>query len=129
MSSLGEPSSLTTGILILALETTEDILRRAVAMCPELVSPTTSWNTNPKPTFEDLRPLIIEEGCGLRPGREGGVRLEVEMMSSTARENLPSVNIPVVYNYGHEGYGYIASWGTASVAVKLLKTSITPSEI
>ncbi|KAF9515143.1 hypothetical protein BS47DRAFT_1294356, partial [Hydnum rufescens UP504] len=113
-------------------ETTEDILRRAVAICPELVSPITFWNTNPKPTFEDLRPLIIEEGCGLRPGREGGVRLEVEMMSSTARENSPSVTIPVVYNYGqvvHEGYGYVASWGTASVAVKLLKTSIGPSEI
>jgi len=104
-------------------ETTEDILKRAVALCPELASPTSSLNTTPRPTVEDLRPLIIEEGCGLRPGRKGGVRLDVEFMSSTKRENSPSANIIVIHNYGHEGYGYISSWGAASVVVEYLKSS------
>jgi len=86
-------------------ETKIAILKRAIALSPELAPPGTK-----NPTYEDLVPLIIEEGCGLRPGREGGIRLERETVSG----------IPVVHNYGHAGYGYQASWGSASVALKLL---------
>lgn len=66
-------------------ETTIKILQKAVALAPELASPGTV-----NPTYEDLLPLIIEEGCGFRPARKGGIRLEQEMMG----------DIPVVYNYG-----------------------------
>jgi len=81
------------------------ILKRAIALAPELAPPGTK-----DPTYEDLIPLVIEDGCGLRPARKGGIRLQRETVSG----------IPVVHNYGHEGYGYQCSWGSASAALKLL---------
>ena len=66
-------------------ETTISILKRAIALAPELAPPGTK-----APTYEDLIPLIVEDGCGLRPGRKGGIRLERETVSG----------IPVVHNYG-----------------------------
>jgi len=86
-------------------ETTILILKRAIALVPELAPPGTE-----NPTYEDLIPLVIEDGCGLRPDRKGGVRLERETVSG----------IPVVHNYGHGGSGFQSSWGAASVALKLL---------
>jgi len=49
-----------------------------------------------KPTVDDLLPLIVEEGCGLRPARKGGIKLEMEW-AEAVRENG---RIPVVHNYG-----------------------------
>lgn len=67
-------------------ETKIAILKRAIALAPELAPPGTK-----NPTHEDLIPLVIEDGCGLRPGRKGGIRLERESVSG----------IPVVHNYGY----------------------------
>lgn len=86
-------------------ETKIDILERAIALAPELAPPGTK-----SPTYEDLIPLVVEDGCGFRPGRKGGIRLERETVSGT----------PVIHNYGHAGYGFQSSWGSASVALKLL---------
>ena len=66
-------------------KTKTSILKRAITLAPELAPPGTE-----NPTYEDLIPLIIEEGCGLRPGRKGGIRLERETVSG----------VPVVHNYG-----------------------------
>ena len=81
-------------------ETTDDILARVLELCPELSSPDYNPDTSPRPTVEDLKPLIIEENCGLRPARKGGIRLEAERLRSTARKDQPSVEVPVIYNYG-----------------------------
>ncbi|KAH8110280.1 D-aspartate oxidase [Phellopilus nigrolimitatus] len=94
-------------------ETTADILTRGLALCPEL-SP--SYATNPHPTIEDVKPIIVGEGCGLRPARNGGIRLETDVL-----ETIAGVKVPVVYNYGHGGYGYQSSWGSASIAADLLE--------
>ncbi|KAF9239269.1 hypothetical protein BU15DRAFT_74692 [Melanogaster broomeanus] len=99
-------------------ETTTDILTRALALVPELAPPSII-----NPTVDDLRPLIIDVGCGLRPAREGGIRVEVERVESSRRGR----KIPVVFNYGHAGYGYISSWGSASVAVGLLEKALQDS--
>lgn len=74
-------------------EVTEDILTRALQLTPELAPPQTRVDRDP--TVEDLRSIIIEPGCGLRPGRKGGIRLEVEWFDVPARGK-----VPVVYNYG-----------------------------
>ena len=66
-------------------ETRVAILKRTIALVPELAPPGTK-----NPTYEDLVPLIVGEGCGLRPSRKGGIRLERETVSG----------IPVVHNYG-----------------------------
>ena len=68
------------------------ILTNALTLCPDLASP--SVRASREPTVEDLEALIVNEGCGLRPARMGGIRLEV---SSLEREGE---TIPVVYNYG-----------------------------
>jgi hypothetical protein len=75
-------------------ETTVDILRRGLALCPELVRP--EIRAERKPKLEDVFPLIIEEGCGLRPGRKGGIRLEVEWWDAGRGQG----KVPVVFNYG-----------------------------
>jgi D-amino-acid oxidase len=62
-------------------------------MAPEIAPP--EILAQRKPTIDDIRPLIIEEGCGLRPGRIGGIRLE-----STTSSGANGVSVPVVFNYG-----------------------------
>ena len=76
------------------------IMRRCVEICPEL--------TNGK-GVDGLS--IIRQGVGLRPLREQGPRVE--------REKIEGVD--VVHQYGHGGYGYQASWGSAEAAVELIK--------
>lgn len=66
-------------------QTTIDILRKAIALAPELAPPGTV-----NPTYEDLLPLVISEGCGFRPARKGGIRLEREMVG----------DVPIIHNYG-----------------------------
>lgn len=72
--------------------TTTEILERAFALCPELAPP--EIRAQRTPTVDDLRPIVIEEGCGFRPSRKGGVRLDVDWIKGT------SGDIPVVLNYG-----------------------------
>ena len=72
--------------------TTTEILERVLALCPELAPP--EVRAQRAPTVDDLRPLILEEGCGFRPSRKGGVRVEAEKLNLGGRE------LPVVHNYG-----------------------------
>ncbi|KAF8156869.1 D-amino-acid oxidase [Crassisporium funariophilum] len=97
-------------------ETTREILGRVLEMCPDIAPPES--RAVRKPTIEDIIPIIVEEGCGFRPCRKGGVRLEAEWMQARQRR------IPIIHNYGHGGFGYIASFGSASVAFKLLEKSL-----
>lgn len=78
-------------------EMTRRIMKRAVALCPALG------------TVEELD--VVRCGVGLRPAREGGVRVE--------RETVEGYR--VVHNYGHAGYGYQCSYGCANEAVRLVE--------
>jgi len=95
-------------------EITADILERALRLCPEL-SPGYSASPGATSSVEDLKQIIIEKGCGLRPARRGGIRLEAEVQATEMGNK-----VPVVHNYGHGGYGYQSSWGSASIVVALL---------
>lgn len=75
------------------------IMRRAVEVCPGL--------TGGK-GVEGLD--IIRHGVGLRPAREGGVRIERERVGG----------VEVVHNYGHAGWGYQGSFGCAERVVELV---------
>ena len=88
-------------------ETTEDILTRCLALCPELAPPEVRAKLCPElappevrakraPTIDDLRPLIVEVGCGLRPSRTGGPRLDVEWLTN----ERDGRQVPMVFNYG-----------------------------
>jgi D-amino-acid oxidase len=57
------------------------------------------------------RERIIREVVGLRPYRPGGFVVEAERFG----------NKFLVHNYGHGGGGVTLSWGTASLAVDLLR--------
>ncbi|RDB30565.1 D-amino-acid oxidase [Hypsizygus marmoreus] len=96
-------------------ETTRDILERNFAMCPELAPP--EIREKRTPTIEDVIALIIEEGCGLRPARKGGIRLEVEWLEA----GDTGKKVPIVFNYGHGGYGFQSSWASADIALTLLE--------
>jgi D-aspartate oxidase len=99
-------------------ETTIDILERGLALYPELAPP--SVRDKREPTVEDLKPLIIEEGCGLRPARKGGIRLQSEWVAVPGSEGR---KVPIIHNYGHGGYGFQTSWGSALAAVTLLESA------
>lgn len=71
----------------------ERIMQRSVDLCPALV---------PK-TGKVTELSIIRHGVGLRPMRTGGPRVEKERIGGTW----------VVHQYGHAGYGYQSSWGSA----------------
>ena len=78
-------------------------MKRAVDMCPTL--------TNGK-GIEHLS--IIRHNVGLRPLRDGGVRLEKEKIKG----------VWVVHNYGHGGYGYQSSYGCSLVAARLVDEAL-----
>ncbi len=59
---------------------------------------------------------VIRHNVGLRPLREGGVRLEKEKING----------VWTVHNYGHGGYGYQSSYGCSKVAVKLVEEVLSP---
>jgi len=104
-------------------ETRLDILTRGFALCPELAPP--EVRAIRKPTLDDIKPFIVDEGCGLRPARKGGIRLEVEWVEgvSVRREG----RIPIVHNYGHGGYGYQASWGCANKVLEMVDGALGAS--
>ncbi|GAA6051151.1 hypothetical protein JCM3770_002564 [Rhodotorula araucariae] len=83
------------------------IKERCLALCPELLPPAKRGGT-----IDDLD--VVEDAVGLRPTREGGIRLEIGSLHAEGRD------VPVVHNYGHGGYGYQSSWGSAEAAVELV---------
>ena len=94
--------------------TTERILRRAVKNVPALIA------ESPKADVEDWKKLtVVRAGVGLRPAREGGVRIESELIAGKAWKGW------VVHNYGHGGYGYQSSWGCAQQVAKLVGRCLT----
>ncbi|KAF7388819.1 hypothetical protein HZH66_009956 [Vespula vulgaris] len=55
----------------------------------------------------------IREEVGLRPHRDGGVRVEAEFIANGCRKTT------IIHNYGHGGYGVCTAPGTAQYAVQL----------
>ncbi|KZT08038.1 D-amino-acid oxidase [Laetiporus sulphureus 93-53] len=102
-------------------ETTEDILQRCLALCPELAPP--EVRAQRAPTVDDLRALIIEVGVGLRPARKSGLRLETVWVSAS----IDGRKLPAVLNYGHSGSGFQSSWGSAIIALDLLEEALRSS--
>ncbi|KAH9941123.1 D-amino-acid oxidase [Epithele typhae] len=102
--------------------TTTDILERCLAICPELVP--AEIRKSRAGTIDDLRELIVDEGCGFRPQRKGGIRLDVEWVPRRAGQG----KVPMVFNYGHGGGGYQSSWGSASIALDLLEKALASAE-
>jgi hypothetical protein len=86
-------------------ETTREILERNTYLAPELM-------TNSDGGFE-----VISVQCGLRPGREGGPRMEKEVVGGRK----------VVHAYGHASGGYQNSIGSARMVVKLVNESLAQS--
>ncbi|KIW01947.1 hypothetical protein, variant [Verruconis gallopava] len=75
------------------------IMKRCVDLCPEL--------TGGK-GIEALS--VIRHGVGLRPLRDAGPRVERERIG----------DVEVVHQYGHGGFGYQTSYGSALEAVRLV---------
>ena len=57
--------------------------------------------------------------AGLRPYRQGGVRLELE------RRPIAGRLVPVVHNYGHGGSGVTMFWGCALQVAQLVSSELT----
>ncbi|BGP53954.1 hypothetical protein JCM8202v2_001526 [Rhodotorula sphaerocarpa] len=88
------------------------IMERCLALQPELLAPEKRGGT-----IEDLD--VVQEAVGLRPTREGGIRLETETLQLEDGRS-----IPLVHNYGHGGYGFQSSWGTAEAALRLVEEAV-----
>lgn len=81
------------------------IMKRCIEYCPALV-----------PEGKGIEALsIIRHGVGLRPMRNGGIRIEQESVT-----DWHGKKITLVHNYGHGGYGYQTSFGCASAVEKLV---------
>ncbi|PBK94623.1 nucleotide-binding domain-containing protein [Armillaria gallica] len=90
-------------------ETSREILERVLKIYPKIAPPEVRAIREAR--VEDIEPIIIEDRCGLRPGRKQGIRIDVDL----------SGTVPLVLNYGHGGYGFMSSWGSASLALGLLE--------
>jgi D-amino-acid oxidase len=91
---------------------TEGILRRNAWQVPELL------------TGADGGFVVLSVQCGLRPGRKGGPRVEVEVLS----EGQGGKTVRVVHSYGHAGAGYQNSVGSARKVVRLVGESVEAVE-
>lgn len=83
---------------------TQDILRRAAAVCPALTG-------GRGPEALD----VVQARVGLRPAREGGVRVELERRADGRA---------IVHNYGHGGFGYQSSWGISMDVVEKVQSAL-----
>lgn len=83
-------------------QTTQRILHNCSVLVPELL-------TGKDGGFE-----VISTQCGLRPGRNGGPRVERETVQGRK----------VVHAYGHAGAGYQNSIGCARLVLKLIEESL-----
>ncbi len=94
----------------------------ALVACLGLSTPTLADNRNgeqspssegPRPEYPapptnfDIDSPQVQPVVGLRPFREGGIRLETEKVGDTV----------FVHNYGHGGAGLTLSWGTVFEAI------------
>lgn len=85
-----------------------------------------NWNTNPDshdtekilrmcakclPALKQIDPELVQ--VGLRPYRDGGVRLEHERIEQ---------GLDIIHCYGHSGSGVTLSWGCAKDVVELVKS-------
>ncbi|KAF9003346.1 hypothetical protein BDQ17DRAFT_1356052 [Cyathus striatus] len=99
-------------------ETSQMILERGLALCPELAPP--EIRSTRKPIVDDVLPQVTAYGCGLRPARKGGIRLQTEWTEGVGGRG----KVPVIHNYGHGGGGYQTSWSSASVVLELLRDAL-----
>lgn len=88
-------------------ELTERIKARAIKYVPELIDPNYGNNS----TYLD----IVKVNVGLRPAREGGVRVEPDDKISW-----------LVHNYGAGGGGYQGSYGFAEKVVTIVEGKANP---
>ncbi|GAA5937927.1 hypothetical protein JCM3775_002398 [Rhodotorula graminis] len=100
-------------------ETTADIVRRALEICPALAHPPHA--TEPV----DVAGLVVGEVVGFRPTRAGGFRLEAETLRLEgedvgAQGQRQGEELTVVHNYGHGGYGWQCAWGCAEEAARIV---------
>jgi len=85
------------------------IMKRCIELCPELV-----------PKGKGIEALnVISEWTGLRPMREGGIRVEKEIIKRGDCKPLT-----VIHNYGHGGYGFQTSYGCAEKAMTLVNEAL-----
>lgn len=89
------------------MKVAEDIMRKAIKICPSLVPPGTG--------IEALK--VIRHQVGFRAHREGGTRLELEELQDDTLGPLK-----VVHCYGVGGAGYQLSYGVGDQVVKIVKT-------
>lgn len=87
---------------------TERILQRALKYVPELVDPVKN------PLFLD----IVKVNVGLRPFRDGEVRIEVDHSKPW-----------LIHNYGAGGGGYQGSYGFAKEVVRLATGALTTAKL
>ncbi|KAI5357217.1 Putative FAD dependent oxidoreductase, D-amino acid oxidase, D-amino-acid oxidase [Septoria linicola] len=87
-------------------DVTERTLERCGWMVPELL------------TGEGGRFEVLSVHCGLRPGRQGGPRVEREVVEGDGGR------WKVVHAYGHAGAGYQNSVGCARKVVRLVEESL-----
>lgn len=73
------------------------IKTRCLALCPELLPPLKRDNGS----IDDLD--VVEEAVGLRPTREGGIRLEID----EAEGPEPGQSLKLVHHYGRESFTHI----------------------
>lgn len=88
-------------------EPTPEISESIVRRCEEMMRP---W------AGEEAKIEVLSEQVGLRPGRKGGVRVEIEEV-----EVGEGRKVKVVHQYGHAGAGYQNAIGSARKVLGIVK--------
>ena len=92
-------------------ETSRKILERAVHFDRNLLPP----DKRQTGTYLDLD--VVEEGCGRRPARKGGVRIEIS--------NKSMYGLTCLLIFTNQSDGWQTAWGYAQMAVNLALHALT----
>lgn len=94
-----------------------------VAIFLSALNPAFATAINPYQAYPQLNGLTVTSPgvtpiAGLRPYREGGIRLEHEVVDG----------LQVIHNYGHGGAGLTLSWGTVWESLRIAEHHLSPSK-
>lgn len=104
--------------------TRDDILRRALEICPDLLQREDMGKVEKGKEWKGLERMVMGDVVGFRPARTAGVRLERGEMIRDGRGEMV-----VLHNYGHGGAGWQSCWGCAEDVVVLVQDWLAEGEI
>ncbi|KAL2913694.1 hypothetical protein HK105_206854 [Polyrhizophydium stewartii] len=100
-------------------ETFGRIVERATALHEDI----SAWASLHGASEAGIEAGVVRHAVGLRPVRRDGIRIDASAYDA------PTRRVVLAHHYGHGGYGFQTSWGSAMAAVKAIESASLQFEV